>query len=160
MAVPDLSGLLGALLDEEVEFVLIGGVAVAAHGFLRATEDVDLVPAPDRENLDRLVKRLVREGARLTLAPHRVPGPEERGALYRGRNLSLSTPLGDVDIVQRLPGVPPYAELAGRALEISPFGMEVKVASREDLIAMKRSRARPIDLADLERLEGAGEARD
>jgi len=140
-----------------VEFVLIGGLAVAAHGFVRATEDVDVVPAPERENLDRLLNRLIREDARLSLAPDRVPAADERRALYSGRNLSVSTRLGDVDIVQRLPGVPSYPDLAQRAARITPFGLDVRVASREDLIAMKRAGGRAIDLADLERLGAVGE---
>jgi hypothetical protein len=153
VALPDLRGLLLALGEEGVEFVVIGGVAVAAHGFVRATEDVDIVPAPDRENLDRLVDRLVREEARLTLAPERTPGAQERRALYRGRNLSVSTRLGDLDVVQRLPGVAAYSELAERAIVIAPFGIPIRVASRGDLVAMKRAGGRAIDLADLERLE-------
>lgn len=153
MSLPDLAGILSALVDERVEFVVIGGLAVAVHGFVRATEDVDIVPGPNPENLDRLLNRLVREDARLTLAPGRTPGPDERQALYQGRNLSVSTRLGDVDIVQRLPGVPPFSDLAARAVVVSPFGLEVKVASRDDLIAMKRAGGRAIDLADLEHLE-------
>lgn len=152
MALPDLEGLLRALVNEGVEFVLIGGLAVAAHGFVRATEDIDVVPSPERENLDRLLNRLIREDARLSLAPDRVPGADERRALYSGRNLSVSTRLGDVDVVQRLPGVPGYAQLAARAARITPFGLDVLVASREDLIAMKRAGGRAIDLADLEQL--------
>ena len=65
--------MLGALADERVDFVLIGGVAVAVHGFVRATDDADIVPAPDRDNLDRLVNRLIREEARLALAPSTWP---------------------------------------------------------------------------------------
>lgn len=133
--------------------MVIGGMAVAVHGFVRATEDVDIVPAPERENLDRLLNRLVREDARLTLAPHRTLGPDERRALYRGRNLSVSTRLGDIDIVQRLPGVPPYADLAERAVLVAPFGLPIRAASRDDLIAMKRAGGRAIDLADLEHLD-------
>jgi hypothetical protein len=152
VTLPDLAGLLRALAGERVQFVVIGGVAVAVHGFVRATEDVDIVPDPDRENLDRLVNRLIREDARLTLAPERAPGPDERRVLYQGRNLSLSTRLGDIDVVQRLPGVPSYAELRDRAVVVAPFGVPVRVASRADLIAMKRARGRAIDLADLEQL--------
>lgn len=153
MSLPDLAGILRALHQERVEFVVIGGMAMAVHGFVRATEDIDIVPDPRRDNLDRLVNRLIREQARLTLAPERGPGAEERKALYQGRNLSLSTRLGDVDIVQRLAGVPPYAELARRAVVVTPFGLQVKAASREDLIAMKRAGGRAIDLADLVHLE-------
>jgi hypothetical protein len=121
------------------------------------TEDVDLVPAPDDRNLDRLVNRLVREDGRLTLGPGRTPGPEERRALYRGRNLSVSTPLGDLDVVQPLPGVPAYSELATRAIVVTPSGLRLTVASRADLIAMKRAGGRPIDVADLEYLEAKPE---
>jgi hypothetical protein len=46
--------LIAALADGGVEYVLIGGLAVGAHGFPRATKDVDIVPAPDARNLDRL----------------------------------------------------------------------------------------------------------
>ena len=126
---------------------------MAAHGFVRATEDVDIVPAPDRDNLDRLVNRLLREDARLTLAPDRALGVAERRALDQGRNLSVSTRLGDLDIVQRLPGVPAFAELAARSILIAPFGIPIQVASRPDLIAMKRAGGRTIDLADLERID-------
>jgi hypothetical protein len=153
VALPDLRGLLTALADARVDFVVIGGLAVAAHGFVRATEDVDIVPAGDAANLDRLVNRLLVLDARLTLAPDRVPGSRERRALYRGANLSISTRLGEVDIVQRLPGVPPYAELAERSLAIAPFDVTVKVASRADLISMKRARGTALDLADIEHLE-------
>lgn len=141
-----------------MDFVVIGGLAVAVHGFVRATEDVDLVPGPDRGNLDRLVNRLVSLGARLTLAPDRAPGPEERAALYRGRNLSVTTPLGEVDVVQRLPGVPAYAELADRAVTVTAFGVTFRVASRADLVTMKRAGDRPIDRADLAALDAPEEA--
>ncbi len=50
--------LIAALSDGGVEYVLIGGLAVGAHGFPRATKDVDIVPAPDDGNLDRLANVL------------------------------------------------------------------------------------------------------
>lgn len=153
MSLPDLKGLLHALVDEPVDFVVIGGLAVAVHGYIRATEHLDLVPRRDGDNLDRLVNALLRLDARLALAPERQPGPEERRALHRGRSLSLTTRLGDVDIVQRLPGVPDYGSLAARAVLVEPFGVPVRVASRDDLVAMKSACGRPIDHADLARLD-------
>jgi hypothetical protein len=155
VTLPDLGALLRALVEAGVRFVIVGGVAVAAHEYVRATEDVDLVPDPSQENLDRLANLLVRLDGRLTLNPERKIGPEERRALYRGRNLSVSTPLGDVDIIQRLPGVPSYAELAEKAMPVQLADAEVRVCSREHLTQMKRARASTIDLADLERLESA-----
>jgi hypothetical protein len=49
----DLGGLLRALVDADIRFVVIGGIAVAAHRVVRATEDVDIVPEPEGANLTR-----------------------------------------------------------------------------------------------------------
>jgi predicted nucleotidyltransferase len=54
----DLRRLLESLRDHDVRFIVIGGVAVGAHGYVRATEDLDVVPDPDPANLDRLVDAL------------------------------------------------------------------------------------------------------
>jgi len=153
----DLGGLLAALVRGKVDFVVIGGIAVAAHGYIRATEDLDLVPDPDPDNLDRLVNVLVTLDGRLTRNQQRELDPAVRQALYRGRGLSATTRLGDVDVVQRLPGVPPYAELKASAGAVKAFGVTLSVAARDHLIAMKRARGAPIDLADLERLDGGVE---
>jgi len=54
----DLHALLEALNEAGVRFVVIGGVAVGAHGYVRGTEDLDLVPDPDPDNLGRLTEAL------------------------------------------------------------------------------------------------------
>lgn len=153
MTLPDLAGLLRSLHDGRVRHVVIGGVALAAHGRLRATEDIDSVPDPDAENLRRLSNVLTALEARLTLDPGRPFGPSERMALERGRSMSLSTSQGELDIVQRLPGVPPYHDLDAAAIEDTLFDVPVRVSSREHLVAMKRARGSTQDLADLEALE-------
>lgn len=148
----DLAGLVRVLADYRVRFVVIGGVAVAAHGFVRATEDIDVVPDPDRDNLDRIANALVFLDARLAANPDQAIGHAERSALHRGRNLTVTTRLGDVDVVQRLPGVPAYGELAVAAERTSLGGVALDVASRTHLIAMKEARGSAQDRADLERL--------
>jgi len=150
---PDLAGLVSALNAGGVQFVVIGGVAVGAHGHIRATEDLDIVPDPDRENLDRLGNVLVGLDARLVSDPEREIDPEVRRSLYQGRNLTVSTHLGDLDIVQRMPGVPGWNELAGHAETTSLADQPVRVSSRGHLIAMKRARASLQDQADIEALE-------
>lgn len=148
----DLAGLLRALAEGEVRFVVIGGIAVAAHAAIRATEDLDVVPEPETENLDRLCDVLTRLDARLLLNPQRTLDAEVRAALKRGRNVTVSTRLGDVDVVQQLPGVPPFAALREDAMVVEIFGVSFRVCSRRHLIAMKRARGSALDLADLERL--------
>lgn len=54
----DLQGILEQLDEAGVEYIVIGGVAVGFHGYVRATKDLDVVPAPDRRNLERLVLAL------------------------------------------------------------------------------------------------------
>lgn len=148
----DLGGLLRALVNADIRFVVIGGIAVAAHRVVRATEDVDIVPEPSAENVTRLCDTLAGLGARLLRNPDREIDAEVRTALSRGRNLTVTTPLGDLDVVQRLPGVPTYDALVSDAWEASLFDVAFLVCSRDQLIAMKRARGAAIDLADLERL--------
>ena len=150
---PDLAGLVSALNAGRVQFVVIGGVAVGAHGHIRATEDLDIVPDPDRENLDRLGNVLVGLEARLLKDPERNIDPEVRQSLAQGRNLTVITSLGDLDIVQRMPGVPTWSELAGDAEATTLADQPLSVGSRAHLIAMKRARASLQDQADLEALE-------
>lgn len=151
----DVARLLGALAD--VRYVLIGGFAVIAHAGVRTTEDVDIVPAPDSDNLTLLGNALAAIDARLTRDPERTVDPELRLELAQGKSLSMSTLHGEIDIVQRLPGVPRFADLERSASRVKAFGVDLLVASRADLIEMKRSRGSAQDLADIEALERAGE---
>jgi len=76
-----------------------------------------------------------------------------------GRNVTVTTRLGDVDVVQRLPGVPRFAALEMDAVGVEIFDVSFRVCSRAHLIAMKRARGSAIDLADLERLTAGGHLR-
>jgi hypothetical protein len=147
---PDLAGLVRALNQGEVRFVVIGAVAVGAHGHIRATQDLDIVPDPDRENLDRLGNTLVLLGAHLATDASHFVDPELRRALYQGRNLTLTTELGDLDVVQRLPGIPSWEQLVGQAERTTLAGETLLVTSRRHLIEMKRARHSLQDQADLE----------
>ena len=148
----DLAGLLRELREGGVKFVVIGGIAVAAHRVVRATEDVDIVPDPSHDNLDRLCDVLARNEAKLVRDPERGVDAGVRTALRQGRNLTVTTSLGDLDVVQRLPGVPPYTVLATDSWEAELSGVRFGVCSLEHLIAMKETRGAAIDQADLERL--------
>ncbi len=111
----NIEEVLRALENEEVRYVLIGAVALAAYGPVRATADLDLVPDPDPENLRHLGNVLVDIGARLVSDPAREFDDSLRSELAKGRGLTLETDLGGVDVVQRVPGVPGYSALAEEA---------------------------------------------
>ncbi|HKG42920.1 MAG TPA: DUF6036 family nucleotidyltransferase [Gaiellaceae bacterium] len=152
MTVPDLRALLATFADHRVEYVVIGGIALVLHGGLRTTEDLDIVPDPDPANLDRLCQILQAMDAVLLLNPARPFGAREAELLKQGRNVSLSTRYGDVDVVRTLAGVPGYAALANDAERYEIDGVTLLAASPQKLIAMKQFRGSAQDQADIETL--------
>jgi hypothetical protein len=146
---PDLAGLLAALDGGEVRFVVIGAVAVGAHGHIRATQDLDIVPEPRHDNLDQLGNVLVGLEARLSADLRRGIDAELRQALYAGANLTLTTRLGDLDVVQRLPGIPAWKDLIAEAEPTTLGEIPLAVCSRRHLIAMKQARHSLQDQADV-----------
>ncbi len=147
--------LLERLRAAEVDFVLVGGLAVNAWGYLRATRDVDLVPDPSPENLARLDALLVGLGGRVEVGGQLLESSAIRTFLRTGDRTLVLTDLGRVDVLQGLPQVPSFTSLDERASEVDIDGLSVKVCSLDDLMAMKRASARPRDRDDLEALEAA-----
>lgn len=149
----DLRALLEALHGAGVRFVVIGGVAVGAHGYLRTTEDLDVVPDPDLENLDRLISLLPSLDSTLpTAGDRRFDAARDGAELRRFRNVTLSTSLGGLDVVQRATGVPSYATLDEEAVESELLGVPVRICSLRHLRQMKRAIDGAQDRADLENL--------
>jgi predicted nucleotidyltransferase len=149
----DLRGLLRGLHEHRVDFVLFGALAMVFYGFVRNTEDLDLVVAPDQENLDRVAEWLMSIEAVLKLNPKRRFGPRERWGMHKGSNATVLTGMGQIDIVQRLDGLPGWAELVEQAETYELDGQQVKVMNRRTLIDLKRRRSSAQDLADIETIE-------
>jgi predicted nucleotidyltransferase len=150
-----LEALLGRLARAEVDFVVIGGVAVAFQGHVRATRDLDITYATDAENLARLDDVLVAAHARLRGVAEDVPFVPDGRTLARTRLLTLDTDDGGLDLLADPPGAPPYAAMRDHADRVDLDGIVVAVAALDDLLAMKRAAGRPQDLADIEALEVA-----
>lgn len=149
----DLHALLAALHEDDVRFVVIGGVAVGAHGYVRGTEDLDLVPDPDPANLERLVEALEKLESTLPTVGGRTFDPAtDAGVVRRGGNVSADTRFGGLDVVQRARGVPSYSQLAEDAVESELLGIPVQVCSLARLREMKGAQGRAQDRADLENL--------
>jgi predicted nucleotidyltransferase len=147
--------LLECLRDADVDFVLVGGLAVNAWGYLRATRDVDLVPDPSPENLARLDALLVELGGKVEVGDRLLESSAIRTFLRTGDRTLVLTDLGRIDVLQGLPQVPTFSALDERATEVDLEGLVVKVCSLDDLLAMKRASDRPRDRDDLEALEAA-----
>jgi predicted nucleotidyltransferase len=153
-----LEALLARLTRAEVDFVVVGGVAVAFQGYGRATKDLDITYATDRENLVRLGEVLVALHARLRGVPEDVPFVADERTLARTR-LTLDTDDGSLDLLADPPGAPPYATMRARADRVDLDGIVVAVAALDDLLAMKRAAGRPQDLIDIDALEVARRVR-
>jgi hypothetical protein len=155
--------LLRALHAAGVEHIIIGGFAVNAHGVIRPSKDLDIVPDPDPGNLARLAKLLVDLDARHVglgdLSANEFPfDPTRPEDLREGANFRLETRLGDLDIMQWVAGIdsdPAYDELASAAITGELDGIPLRVCGLDHLIAMKRAAGRPRDLDDLQRLGAA-----
>jgi predicted nucleotidyltransferase len=122
-----------------VDFTVIGGIAVIAHGHPRNTRDIDLVAATDRPNLNRLSAAL-RELNADELDPE---------TLANGSNFTLTTDAGGLDLFNEVPGGVPYEDLRARALVVELSGLSIRIAGRDDLIRMKRAAGRPQDIDDI-----------
>jgi transcriptional regulator with XRE-family HTH domain len=149
----DAKRLLRALVDGDVDFVVIGSVAAVLHGSARATFDLDVCFASNAENLEALGSTLVGLRAQLRGVSEAVPFVPDAAALRRVEVLTLTTTAGDLDVLRAPSGAPRYDVLRGHADRYDVGGFEVRVASVEDLIAMKTAAGRPKDLGDIEELE-------
>lgn len=150
-----LRELLERLVEAEVQFVLVGGLAVNAWGYLRGTRDVDVVPDPDRENLEKLDALLRELGGRVDVGGRLLDSAAIATFLKTGDRTLVMTELGQVDVLQGLPQVPRYDELEEQARDLDLEGLQVRVCSLEHLLEMKRASDRPRDRDDLEALEAA-----
>lgn len=154
---PAFDQILRRLTEAEVEFVVVGGLALGAWGVVRGTKDVDIVAAPNPENLRRLARVAVAIHGHVHVGESLFSSEASiAGHLAGGEQVAIETDLGRLDIVQGLDGVPTYDELLARSTEAEILGVKVAVCAVEDLKSMKRAAGRTRDLADLEDLDAAG----
>lgn len=139
------SPLLRALTDQGVDFVVVGGMAGLAHGSAYPTYDLDIAYARDRENIVRLVAALQEIGVTLRGAPADLPFQLDAQTIQNGANFTFDSPYGSFDVLGDAAGIRNYDELHGEAVVATIEGTEVRVASIDHLIAMKRAANRPKD---------------
>ncbi len=144
----DVERILVALAEHDVDYVIVGGLAVQTHGHVRTTIDIDIYPRPTPTNLARLADALNALGAEL-LNPQGEGVQIDARTLPRATLWQFATKYGAIDVLHDAPGAPPYEQLRARVLEITLGKLELAVAGLDDLISMKRASARPVDLEDL-----------
>lgn len=153
---PAFDKLLRRLAEADVEFVVVGGLALNAWGVVRGTKDVDVVIATTSDNIKRVAEVAVAASGHVQRGEALLGTPFSiAAALADGKQVAIETDLGRLDVVQGLDGVPDFEELQSRAAEAEILGTTVWVCSRDDLRAMKQAAGRTRDLADIEDLDAA-----
>jgi hypothetical protein len=149
---PDFRDLLAAFNAHGVEYLVVGAHALAAHGHVRATKDLDVWVRPSASNAPRVLKALREFGAPLhDLVEDDLSRP---GVVFQIGVAPLR-----IDVITEIDGVE-FQDAWPARFDATVGGLAVSVISREHLIANKKAAGRLQDLADVERLERLGEEGD
>lgn len=145
--------LLAALADGDVEFVVIGGVALTLHGGASVTRDLDIYYRRTRENVHRLASVLGLLEARLRDFPDELPFTPDAATLWAATNFTFMTTFGPLDCLGEVRGVSAFDQLAAGSEAMRLGKRSHRIAGLDALIAMKRAAGRPKDANPLLELE-------
>jgi hypothetical protein len=160
MADFDAAALLRQLARHQVEFVLIGGLAMIAHGSASITQDLDICYSRTAQNLAAVSAALAPINPYLRGAPPGLPFRFDVSTIQAGLNFTLSTDLGDIDFLGEVPGVGGYPAVFSQSEERTIFGLTIRVLSLDGLIAAKKAAGRAKDRIHLLELEELKKMRD
>jgi hypothetical protein len=145
------------LVKNNVEFVIVGGIAITAHGSAYITKDLDFCYLRSKENLKNIVAALALFNPRPRGFPENLPYIFDETTLQNATNFTFETELGDIDLLGEVAGVGNFAEVEASSVLMDLFDCKVKVLSIEGLILAKRAAGRPKDLLVLPELEAMQE---
>lgn len=145
--------LLRRLVEQEVRFVVVGGMAAAAYGSSVVTEDVDVCAPLDEENVRRILAALSGLNPRQRMRPDRPALPSDPAQLRGLRNLYIVCDAGQIDFLGEITGVGPYEALAKNATVLDLGGFSCSVISLDDLIRGKQAMGRPKDVRAAQELQ-------
>lgn len=134
--------VLSVLQEGEVEFILIGGLAAMAMGSARATFDVDVVYSRKADNIRNLAACLQSHSPYLRGVPLGLPFRFDVPTIEQGLNFTLTTSLGDLDLLGEVAGGGTYEELLPSTQMIKIFAQQCRCVSLKKLIHLKRAAGR------------------
>ena len=149
----DFQKILKVLSDQNVEFILVGGVAATVHGSARLTQGIDVVYHRAPANLERLVAALGPYEPYPRGAPPGLPFRWDVRTMENGLNFTLASTIGDIDLFGEITGGGNYENLSTDCVIVRVFECEVKCIGLERLIYVKRAAGRPKDLDAIAELE-------
>ncbi|MGR3317759.1 MAG: nucleotidyltransferase domain-containing protein [Candidatus Anammoxibacter sp.] len=141
----DFKELLQLLNSKKIEYLVVGGYAVAFHGHPRATGDIDIWTAMTEDNAHKTVEALNEFG---------FNSPDLNGKLFleKGRNIRMGNPPLRIGILTSIDGVE-FEECFKNKETVSIDNIEINFISLVDLKKNKKASGRLQDLADIENLE-------
>jgi hypothetical protein len=143
---PDFKEFLQLLNAHHVKYLLVGGYALAIHGYPRSTGDMDIWYQSEPDNIDRLLDVLRQFGFSST-------GLTAKDLVEPEIVIQLGYPPVRIDLMNSITGVS-FDEAFGRRILIHAGGVEISCISLDDLKRNKKATGRLLDLSDLEQLEG------
>lgn len=148
------ASMLKGLVDERINFIVVGGVAAAAHGATRITSDLDIVyQADDPANLHRLGQLLASWNAYPRGIDPGLPFIMDGRTLHSAPLLTLTSSEGDIDVLATISGVGGYSAISEHSEGVEAFGVKFRIIDLPTLIKAKRAAGRPRDFEHLPELE-------
>jgi hypothetical protein len=157
--VSDFEKLFQALGRGDVQFIVIGGFAAILHGSAHLTVDLDIAYSREPDNLSRLASALAPFQPYPRGAPAGLPFLWDAETLLRGLNFTLTTTLGDIDVLGEISGGGTYEDLLPHTFVVRVFGVECRCLGLRRLIQVKRAAGRPKDFEVVAELEAILEER-
>jgi predicted nucleotidyltransferase len=142
----DLAQVIPTLVRANVDFILIGGMAAILHGSARVTFDVDVVYSRTYDNIERLTIALAPHRPYLRNAPPGLPFAWDSKTIRNGLNFTLTTDLGDIDLLGEVARGETYQTLLSHSFEVEAFGIHFKCIDLPTLIRIKEAAGRRKDL--------------
>ena len=152
--------LLEILAQADVQFILIGGVAANLHGSARATFDIDIVYARSMKNFAAITSALSPLAPYLRGAPPGLPFRLDEKTLANGLNFTLTTALGDLDLLGEVAGGGTYENLLGSSMWLEIDGLRIRCATVDQLISLKNAAGRPKDFESVAELKAIKQERE
>lgn len=154
----DIEKAIIAMASNEVDFVIIGGVALSIHATAYVTFDIDFAYSRSKDNLAKIAKALAPYNPRLRGFPSELPFIWDASTLSKGSAFTLETAVGDIDLLSEVAGLGDFAVVLASSEKFELWGFIVNVLSVDGLIVAKTAAGREKDLPGLKHLEAIREA--
>jgi hypothetical protein len=151
---PEIEKFLILLKDADVEFIVIGGVAMVAHGSAQVTFDIDVCYRRTSENIGKICSVLAPFKVKLRGAPAELPFRFDLETVRRGLNFTLDTDLGDIDLLGEVSGIGNYEQMLPFSELKAVDAITCRILTIDGLIRAKKAAGRKKDLNAIEELEG------